>query len=188
MGIHNPVGGGPKDPYDEYREQLKAIEREKQEKQKQPPKKELLPIMQILLWMRRIVNLFLNGSSIDGELEIQLAKLKKLFEILQTEDRSTDGEFSKQLSNSWIQLLEQLRKHKNKHVSSLIKEINAYPNGDIHSLGYYLSEQAGQTWLPVPFTEMLKKIHEDYLNQPDDAPLTSWISRLSQLLNNSIAD
>ena len=186
MGIHNPVGGGPKDPYDEYREQLKAIEREKQEKQKQQPKRELLPIMQILLWMRRIVNHFFNGSS-DGELEIHLAKLKELLEILKVEDRSSDSEFSKQLSSTWIQLLEQLREHKNKQATNLIKQINAYPNGEIHSLGYYLSERAGQTWLPIPYTEMLKKIHEDYLNQPSEAPLTSWINQLSQLLNNSIA-
>ena len=155
MGIHNPIGGGAKDPYDEYRKQVEAIDRENREKEKkEPPSKEsLLPLAQFLLWVHKIIDYFLKTSTpspnTSSNLKENLSQIRNAFETLKKEDRSEDVEFSNNLSRLWNHAVEHsLRRKKGEIFStslrSFVKEVQTYPEGEEHTLGYYLIEHAGQ--------------------------------------------
>jgi hypothetical protein len=42
----------------------------------------------------------------------------------------------------------------------MIEAINHYPEKGDHSLGYYLSSSTGENWIPFPFMEILRNLHE----------------------------
>jgi hypothetical protein len=173
MGIHNPVGGGPKDPYEEYR---KALEKEKQDKETpEEPKKSLFPIAQIILWIQKILYRLIHPAS---GLKEHLTELKSMFQTLQKEDRSDDVDFSARLSKIWIQILDDYQ-HRNKTdptLKAFIKTIQSYPEGQENTLGYYLSETVGQGWLPFPYIELIQKLHFEPVH------LTLWIGQLDELI------
>jgi hypothetical protein len=66
---------------------------------------------------------------------------------------------------------------------SLIDAIQHYPERQQHSLGYYLSEYAGQKWLPFPYMEMIQKIHAEHLKNPTESALAQWTHRIDRLLS-----
>ncbi|MCP5492417.1 MAG: RNA ligase family protein [Chlamydiales bacterium] len=46
---------------------------------------------------------------------------------------------------------------------AFLQAANAYPQGDAHSFAFYLANHVGDTWLPFPFLEILRKLHQGYV-------------------------
>jgi hypothetical protein len=178
MVIENPVGGCPKDPYDEYRKQ-----KEKETREEAPSKPAFYPLMQILLWMRDIIDSFLRAPAPKTVNSFGILKeLKNIIESLKDKDRSQDVDFSNTLSSCWNKTLILSRKHLSAPLRAFIKEIQHYPKDQDHTLGYYLTEYAGQNWLPFPYIELLKKIHEEHLTSPATSALSRWTRELDHLI------
>jgi len=192
MSIDNPVGGAPKDPYEEYKRQVEAVEREAREKGKksEPPNESTLLLAQVLAWMRKVLDLFTkipSGTEIGQDVRENLQLLKASFEILKIEDRSQDVEFLNALSIIWNKTLENSLHYKkgstfSSSLKSFLKEIQTYPKEKEHTLGYYLTEYTGQKWLPFPYMELIQKIHREHANGPQASILTQWTAKIDHLI------
>ncbi|NGX32738.1 MAG: hypothetical protein K1060chlam4_00788, partial [Candidatus Anoxychlamydiales bacterium] len=75
---------------------------------------------------------------------------------------------------------------KNEKATNLIKkiidEINEYPKNSEFTLGYYISEFAGYSWVPFPYMEMLQNLHLEDKKDPINSHLSHWISIIDELL------
>lgn len=116
-----------------------------------------------------------------------ICALKKILEALMCEERSQDEVFLKEFSRRWRALLDQIvvtqmRKKVLKKLKWFIQEVEKYPEGEMSTLGYYLSECAGLTWLPFPYMDLLQKLHQDYINNPAKSPLSHWCLCLEEAL------
>jgi hypothetical protein len=182
VDIHNPIGGGEKDPYEEYQKQLQAREREKKEGETRSSLTETPLIAQILFWMKKTIYRLIGVQDASPNLAQALIELKNHMEILKIEDRSSDLPFFNELASSWKSLLEEQRIRKNKEISHFIKQIQSYPNNEEHSLGYYLSENLAKHWIPAPYCQIIEKLHIDHLNEPKQSILVQWTDELNQIL------
>ncbi len=179
MVIENPVGGSPKDPYEDYRK--------RKEQEREQSKHSYFSLAQVMLWMRKTINYFFSESAPKAHPNANetLQEFKKLFNLLKQEDRSQDIDFSNNLSTCWNQILVHSRAIQSHALRSFIKEIQSYPKGEEHTLGYYLTEYAGQNWLPFPYIELLKTLHTTHLQTPTTSTLTRWTRELDQLIQPS---
>lgn len=197
MGSYqNPVGKG--DPYDKYRVEPVGERQSKREGQgppdDKPPKERVKFALYVLNLFKRAVDFFLDKNALGAESKstskTHLHQLKKSFEILKNEDRSEDVKFLNSLSDTWMQLLEESLYFENDKVEAkfrlLVKEIQSYPENETHSFGYYLSEYAGQKWVPFPYMELIQKIHNEHMKNPMGSSLSKWtqiIDDINLLLN-----
>ena len=181
---------GEIDPYEKYR--AEAIEGDKKEKESSPKGLSALGAYFLYL-LQKFLELFQEvtekglSSANEKELRKTLLIFKESLEIMKREDRSQDGPFLNQFANQWHQLLEDALKFQkstlfSNNYTSLIKEIETYPEKTEHSLGYYLMEHAGREWLPFPFMELVQKIHTDHQKNPLDSPLSRWTAQIDSLL------
>ena len=85
--------------------------------------------------------------------------LKKFFVSLKelaSADLSHDTDFLLKLSHHWNQFLEYFSlwtfsgSEEESRLQAFFSAINDYPRGERYSLGYYLSEAAGEKWIPFP--------------------------------------
>ena len=117
-----------------------------------------------------------------------LYSIRKIFQILQQEDRSQDPDLLNELSEVWGKIHDDLH-HLNKksdHHSPFqrwFSMIDSYPEGQEFSLGYYLSQHAGLKWLPFPYMEMIHTLHIQHQKSPYDSTLAHWISSTDLLLS-----
>jgi hypothetical protein len=200
MSIDNPVGGGPQDPYEKYRQyQVDPVEREKHEKGKsekklrkgpQPP---LSLRSVILIYLHQAIEylLHLGRGKIAGQSEQaaydNLQMLKRQFSIMALENRSQDIEFLNNLARIWHQILELSVLFKRTDAFSIafrsfVKKVQKYPENQEHTFGYYLNEYTGEKWLPFPYMELVQTIHEQYLDNPETSDLGLWIREIDQLM------
>lgn len=174
--INNPVGDNPKDPYEGYRSE--AIERDRAAKEEFARRKEALEesssflVGYLTLVYRKLLDLFLAKTergvsvSVERETKEHLSLFKNCLEMLQTQDLSQDLTFLNRLSELWQLVLEDsLRFRKTSSFSvafrRFVRTLQNYPEQEEHTFGYYLSEYAGQTWLPFPYMELMQKIHSE---------------------------
>lgn len=190
MDIHNPINGSNKDPYEEYRQRIAAREKDSQQKAAKA-NSALLSFAQFLFWVKKTLHFFFQQTSaVEGrneELKEILIEFKIALEILMREDRSQDLSFLAHLSLCWNKLLEQKQRQKRKDVISLtlqqlIREIQSSPKDQDFTLGYYLSEYAGQKWTPFPFMELIQKIHLAHQTESQASNLTRWVALLDELI------
>lgn len=196
MGSYqNPVT--PPDPYERYR--IESVEREREERERrsggggdEPPEEKWRFAAYFLKLVHRITTLLLESPekevslSEKGSVE-SLRSLKAAFEILKREDRSEDIQFLNHLSKLWQQVLEDALSFKrdsdlSARYKMLIKKIQRFPEDQVHTFGYYLSEYAGQKWIPFPYMEMIQKIHSEHEKNPDMSALTEWTAMIDRLL------
>ncbi len=195
--FQNPIGGGPKDPFEKYR-----IEKIEKDKDRDAEKKmmrwgEGKPhsafAAYFLLLFKKILDLFENtterGLGVSAEIDVQehLTLLKAAIETLKAEDHSQDVAFLNRLSSLWHQILEDLLRFRKKtalanHMNAFIKSVQSYPEGKEHSFAYYLSEYAGQTWLPFPYMEMLKQLWAEHQKLHEGSHLHQWSSTLKEMI------
>ena len=65
----------------------------------------------------------------------------------------------------------------------LMQKIQHYPEYEEHTFGYYLTEYAGQKWIPFPYMEMVQKIHSEHMKNPKGSALTEWTNLIDELLS-----
>ena len=74
----------------------------------------------------------------------------------------------------------------NKHpvvlqIRSFFDELHSFPDPQHFSLGYYLSEYAGEKWIPFPYMEMLRKLHQEYQTNAASSSLEKWMKEISDI-------
>lgn len=182
MSIENPTGPPSKDPHEEY--ERYRIEREKEDRGagKTPHDDSLLLFAGLLHFLRKTLDFFIKPApKIGQEVKENLSLLKTSFEILKKEDRSQDTQFLNHLSEVWNQTLTHAIRHR--ELQPLIQDIQSYPKGQDHTFGYYLSEKGSdQLWLPLPYMELIQKIHWEHTVEPDISALTQWTRQLDILI------
>ncbi len=134
--------------------------------------------------------LLINTKEIIKDLSAFYDALQELI----NEDRSHDPAFTQTLSLLWHNLVEDCNQLEDalggNHPSSLkfkllLDEIDMYPPWEEHSLGFYLTRRAGETWLPLPFMQTLLAPHISAKKNPLQNPLEKWC-HLSSDIKESI--
>ena len=193
MTIQNPVGGAPEDPYERYKKyRIEGGENGggKNFGGDEPPKKPLPPGSFFLILLHKILDYFLSLGSNKREKEVldDLMQLRDAFELMKGEDRSQDIAFLNRLSKIWHNALEHSLKFRRTNALSIafrsfVQKIQNYPEGQEHTLGYYLTEYTGEKWLPFPYMELIQRIHEDHVKEPNESALSQWIQELDELIS-----
>lgn len=191
---HNVGGGGPVDPYDKYRVEPIGQRESKGQIPHHPdpektPKEKLKFAAYLLTLFQKAVNFFIEkhqkSAMTQGNLN-DLIAFRGSFELLKKEDRSQDVKFLNNLSKTWIALLEESLHFENDEIQSkfrlLRKKILTYPDNAPHSFGYYLSQNAGQKWVPFPYMELIQKIHREHEKNPEGSAITEWTVLLDEII------
>jgi hypothetical protein len=140
---------------------------------------------------------FLPHSSNQASIVLikeSLKGLQKNFQMLTEQDLSQNTIFLAHLSSCWNRFLDSfipfslIQDPLIMQTHNFIQEIKTYPKGAEYSLGYYLSEFAGQSWIPFPYMEILKKLydlsqeHSEETPTLENNPLKKWILDIESLL------
>lgn len=130
-----------------------------------------------------------QGLAAEAEKDVlkHLATFKAALEILKLEDRSQDSPFLNKLSQLWHQMLEDSYSFRRQSllsskIRSFIKQLQHYPEHHEHSLGYYLTEYAGQEWLPFPYMEMIRDLHINHKKSSGKSLLTVWSNEIEEMI------
>ncbi len=116
---------------------------------------------------------------------------RQLLIILSGDDQSHNPDFTQQLTELWHNLLDDCnslpfsQEAPNeivRQVKFFISQVQNFPPGADHTLGYYFTEYAGKEWIPFPFMELLQSLHEEYNASPVISVLQNWISLLNDIL------
>jgi hypothetical protein len=191
----SPVGGRPNDPFERYYQikNLEEIREDNQRNEYRSSNQNSLFATYLLFLLQKILK-FITGPKHQDlskpakkETKENLLEMQKALKILMKEDRSQEALFLKQLSQFWQKMLEDSLRFKKMtplaiHFKTFIKEIASYPEARDHSLGYYLSEYAGQSWLPFPYMELIQKLHTLAEKNPSHNPLAKWILSLDKII------
>jgi len=119
---------------------------------------------------------------------------RQLLLTLSKEDRSHNPDFTQQLSELWHNLLEDCNSLATSPLAShpvfdklkfFILQVQRFPLGADHTLGFYLSNYAGQEWIPFPFMQLLQGLHEEHQASPTVSVLHNWLSLLSETLRSA---
>lgn len=116
-----------------------------------------------------------------------LKQLRDDFQILMQEDRSQEISFLNRLSSSWKIVLEQ-----SLHIAAsdpMIHRIQHFMwvlqmpgSASEKSVGYYLTEYQDGEWLPLPYMEILQRLHHAHKADPIGSLLTEWTSLIEEVL------
>jgi len=139
-------------------------------------------------WMPDFVRDHVFKESLPLFLKKVLTELKKQFARLRESDFVTNPGFTSHFSSIWNDLLiefSEMRKREKHYdtIKQFIAIIDAFPEKGEHALGHYLRNYAGETWLPVPYLDILKKLHRDFLVHGEKSDLNRFITHLSDLLD-----
>lgn len=196
----DPIHRQGKNPFEKYYriESLKPIE--KNAPFKDPihlsPKSEgfAIPILGYFLFLlQKALRLVSKKASqaaynaFDRELKQHLLSLQTSFRMMTEEDRSQDSVFLSHLSLIWEKILEQSLKFTHMtplaiQFKTLIRSLASYPENTEHTFGYYLSECAGQKWLPFPYIALIQNLHRLYRDKVPTNPLTKWMLMVDQMI------
>lgn len=175
--VHNPMDNRPKDPYEGYK--AEGIEdrhsKDQPEEEKTPPSKLAAIAAFILRMLQKIVYIFTQNalkripSSSQKKTRENLILFKGCLEILMMEDRSQDIQFLNRMS--------QLRNAFPPN-QPILSELKKYPPNQQHSLDYYLSEYSNQNWIPFPYMDLIRQLHQDHLKDPTHSLLQKWVDEI----------
>lgn len=193
MGSYqNPIG--PPDPFDKYRVEgagEKQTKGDQTEGEEEPSEKNGSGIgAYLILHLQKAVDFFLERYSTfrmnKPSSQSNLILLKNCLEALKLEDRSEDINFLNELAKVWNIALEDSFQLDQDQASEKFKEfanqILHYPENQTHTFGYYLTEYAGQKWVPFPYMELVAKIHFEHEKNPSSSPLTEWTRLLDEVI------
>jgi len=119
---------------------------------------------------------------------------RQLLNILATDDQSHNPDFTQQLSELWHNLLDDcnsvsLPPETDSEILTKVKffisQVQNFPAGADHPLGYYFTEYAGKDWIPFPFMELLQQLHVEYQANSSHSTLNNWLSLLNDILTTS---
>ena len=152
----------------------------------------------LLSYFKKILNtLSAKGKrqplAVDQEQILEHVRaFKALLEVLCEIDHSHHPDFTVQLAEVWHQLIDDnnalrpVSEASNALMSKIkffISQVQHYPPGADHTLGYYFTEYAGKDWIPFPFMELLQKLHEEHQASREKSTLTSWLQLLNDILS-----
>lgn len=126
-------------------------------------------------------------------LKADLKEIKALLITIRDEDPANDLNFAAKLSTSWKKILDHYISAQHQSDASLnlmkIKELissfDHYPDGEVHSLGFYLKKLGESDWYPAPFFSILKRLHQEYFSEGKKSFLSLWISIIEDILGSS---
>lgn len=181
----NNVGGV--DPYEGYRVEPAGSQKNRPSGETPPPD----PRGFLARWARALlkkIETFLEKTKqIKPEEQDTLKKLKAALLLLQKEDRSQDLAFLNDLSEHWNRALQEslaYPPHTNVIFKIFVDKILHYPAYQTHTFGYYLTEHAGQKWIPFPYMELMQKIHQEHQKNPTASALLEWVRLLDDTLRS----
>jgi len=116
-------------------------------------------------------------------------EFKKLLFLLKDQDMATDISYAQKLSKSWNDIinayipaiLERTPKESKKLIKEFLNMVRSYEGEADHSMGYYLTQYAGENWLPFPFIKLVRSLHEDYVAKKDQSHITRWINQIASI-------
>lgn len=188
MSFQNPVGGVP-DPFGYRVEGAQGNRSGDQGPPEEPPEDHKGLIGFLLQRIKSKINSLLewyNSTRLSEEpLKENLNRLKIFLDLLKIEDRSQDVHFLSDLSQSWNQAVgESLEYNEETAVifKIFVKKIMHYPENQSHTFGYYLTEYAGQKWIPFPYMDLVQKIHAEHEKNPTESSLTEWTRLLGEAI------
>jgi len=192
MSIDNPVGGHSQDPYEPYRIYGEQQNRE-QGSGKRPPNKRPHLVSQILSLIKKTLESMLKSSKKNvhgkrkGSLQENLLQFKAALDTLKKTDFSQDVTFLNHLSEIWHHVLEDGLRFTTSDpffvpFQSFLSELQNYPPSDEHPFAYYLTEYTGHMWLPFPYMELVRNLHQNYQNHPKTSLLERWTQLLDELM------
>ena len=125
--------------------------------------------------------------------EENMKELQTLLQSIQSRDQSKSSQFRQQFSKIWVLLLQdsQVLVHtkrvgegKLRKISTLLGLIAQYPVAEEHQLGYYLSHYSGEDWLPIPFRDILQRLHNNHVELGMGSVLSRWVELIEDLLQS----
>lgn len=153
-----------------------------------------------LVIIQKLTDLFDKGKGRSGLEEMSedaltndVQTLKQIFQLLMERDQSESGKFCAQFSAIWHRLLQGLQVFSHtkrkaivdvEKLRILLMDIDNYPPNEDHKLGYYLSKFAGESWLPIPFREILKHLYTEHRMNEAHSTLTKWVEMTSEILQS----
>lgn len=220
-------------PRDEglYAARIGEDKKEKQKYSELPPDKQSKKVLvaSFFAYLKKMFDSFspskqLAGKVVDVQAAVEhLKSFKSALEKLREQNLSNSPEYATELSDIWTLLMEDFdnlaiiqRKALDKTAAfrQLIDAVKNYPPNSEHRLGYYLLQHAGKDWLPFPFIELLKELHQNHIAQtshqgvrkddeteapqlgeksglednqsgePDESTLTQWLSLIDQVIES----
>jgi hypothetical protein len=193
-----PPVSGPHDPYEKYR--VEEIQKDKEPRDSTEESQGAIQASRpsafaayITMIIKKFLELFESTSergltaTAESDVLEHLKQFKAALEILKMEDRSQDSPFLNSLSASWHQMLEDVLRFRRQSPLSLkmrafIRDFQHYPENQQHTLGYYLTEYAGQKWLPFPYMEMIHRLHIQHQKSPESSSLSLWSNAISEMI------
>lgn len=186
----------PREPSPYEKIVVSPIEKDKKEKQEPyTGLKETAPqvFATLLSYFKKILStLSFKGKEglifLDEQHLLEHVKaFRKLLMILSTEDQSHNPNYTQQLSTLWHNLLDDCNSLSAASatldkIRFFITQIQNYPPGADHSLGYYFTEYAGKEWIPFPFMGLLQHLHDQHKSDPEHSSLNNWIALLTDIL------
>lgn len=149
--------------------------------------------------------LHLELENLQGDIEMErsafttdnalqyVKNLRSLLRALREEDLSKDIEYALKLSKNWHGLTEyqesaaskELKTAAHVKIGKLIELFYQFPTSREHaSLGFYLTEYAGENWLPFPFIKILSDLHEEHTQQEGRSNLAKVIRLLTNIIES----
>ena len=121
-----------------------------------------------------------------------LRNLRTLFRYHADENRAHTLEFALHLSKCWHGILsyhqlasaKEMREEAYKKITKLVDLFNRYPTADEHALGHYLTNYAGENWLPFPFMGILNDLYEQHLELKERSNLTALIQLITNIIES----
>jgi hypothetical protein len=182
---------------------VNPVEKEKKEKESYVSLKTDNPsqvFAALLSYLKKLLSAF-SSKGKDQPLVLDLQNLmdniiafRQLLNILAADDQSHNPDFTQQLSELWHNLLDDCNSVSLSHeagseilskVKFFISQVQNFPAGADHTLGYYFTEYAGQDWIPFPFMELLQHLHEEFQANPSTNILNNWLFLLNEILTIS---
>jgi hypothetical protein len=132
----------------------------------------------------------LRALSLDDSILHHMKEFKDLINSLKEQDQSQKIDYALKLSKTWHLIVDYFtllpkmdRKGDFFHDGSLlIQSINIYPQDEDRTLGFYLSNYAGENWLPFPYMKIIQKLHEEHASDPAGSHLEIWSKTLVKLI------
>jgi len=189
------------DPYENL--SINPIEKDKKGKeeypkpfQEEPSKSQIFATL--VSYFKKMITIF--GFKDRGTLLLieqhqlfaHLAIFRTQLRTLTERDESYNPEFTQQLAELWHNLIDDcnsvsvslgISSRVFNNIKFLISQISEYPYGTDHPLGYYLDAYAGKEWIPFPFMDILKDLHEEHQKDPHKSHLSKWIFLLDDILS-----
>lgn len=177
---------------------VNPIEKDKQEKQaaytglKNSTRTQILATL--MSYFKKILTIAGSGERVEPFSQQKLIShalaFRQLLLLLSEEDQSHNPDFCEQLSLAWHDLVEDcttgeiltsIPSETTQKIKFFISQIQNFPIGADHTLGYYFTQYAGKEWIPFPFMELLQDLHREYQASPVISVLQNWMSLLSDI-------